>query len=120
VAVEVLEALEALEELEAVGELEALGELDALGELEADAEVLGLGLLVDGDAGADAGAELFVTAGVVGAVWLELVPVPGLVAWCPARAKARAAAPAPTTMATASTIASRAGRRERDRLAAGA
>jgi hypothetical protein len=111
-----------LAEADVLGLVEVLGLLELLGELEADADVLGLGLLVAGDVGADAGAELFVTAGVVGTVWvwLGLVPVPGLlVAWCPARAKARAVAPAPTTMATASTIASRAGRRERDRPAAG-
>ena len=64
------------------------------------------------------GGELFVTAGVVGAVWLWLGVIRGLWPWCPARAKARAAPPA-TTMATARTIASRVDRGRRDRLPAG-
>ena len=74
--------------------------------------MLWLGLLADDVF--DAGAELLVAAGVVGAVWLWLEVVPGLPAWCPARAKARAAPPAPSTMATPRTNANRA---ERDLFA---
>jgi hypothetical protein len=87
-----LELLELLELLEALG---LLGLLEAL----------------DGE---DAPAELFVTAEVAGAVGLWLVPPDGvlpLVEGCPDRAKARAAPPAPSKMATARTRVSRTGRR---------
>ena len=92
-----------------------LGVVEVLGVLEAGADVFWLGLAEEGDVGAD--AELFVTVGVGGAVWLWLEPVPGLVAWCPARAYASAAPPAPTRMATAKTIVNRTGRRGPDRRA---
>ena len=52
-----------VEELEAL--LEVVEELEAL---EEGVDVLWLELVEEGDVGAD--AELFVTAGVVGAVWL--------------------------------------------------
>ena len=91
--------------------------LGVFGVLEAGADVFWLGVAEEGDVGAD--AELFVTVGVGGAVWLWLEPVPGLVAWCPARANASAAPPAPTRTASAKTITNRAGRRAPDRLAAG-
>ena len=91
--------------------------VEALGVLEAGVDGFWLGLAKEGDVGAD--AELFVTVGVGGAVWLWLEPVPGLVAWCPARANASAAPPAPTRMATVRTIANRTGRRGPDRRTAG-
>ena len=100
--------------LEVLGVLEVLGEF---GELEAGADVFWLGVAEEGDVGAD--AELFVTVGVGGAVWLWLEPVPGLVAWCPARANASAAPPAPTRMATARTIANSTGRRGPERWTSG-
>ena len=92
-----------------------LGVLEVLGELEAGADVFWLGLAEGADVGAD--AEVFVMVGVGGAVWLWFEPVPGLVAWCPARANASVAPPAPTRMATVRTIANRAGRRGPDRRA---
>jgi len=95
VPVVALGLLELLELLEALGLLEALEALEAL----------------DGE---DAPAELLVTAEVAGAVGLWLAPPDGvlpLVEGCPDRAKARAAPPAPSKMATARTKVSRTGRR---------
>jgi hypothetical protein len=95
VAVVALELLELLEALGLLGLLEALEALEAL-------------------EGEDAPEELFVTAEVAGAVGLWLAPPDGvlpLVEGCPDRAKARAAPPAPSKMATARTRVSRTGRR---------
>ena len=98
VALELLELLELLEVLGLLELVEVLGLFEVLG-------------LLDGE---DAPAELFVTGEVAGAVGLWLAPAGGVL-WLgegfPDRAKARAAPPAPSRMATARTRVSRTGRR---------
>jgi len=94
--------------------------------LDGVADVVGVGLVeaeaVAETAGDDAAAELLVTAEVAGAdaLWDPPAPalLPLLVDGCPLSAKASAAPPAPSTMATPTTSATRTGRRRPGRRGA--